>query len=213
MLAQRRRHYADNVAKIGESDFAKRFYELKQQRAILAAKIATIEGGEIVQSLANDKERELKQQLLRIKSKLDDLTSRGMEVTGELRRLHILHGLLQWQLRTEYPQRLWLVKRELHALDHDLEQTTRAKTSLEAILRITPLNFDGFAKRISDLDVYLTNLSQKLDASIQKQEQYCSRLITDGLSKRKRQIEAYRSRALYAQARLYDQLSHSPNTP
>lgn len=213
MLEERRRHYALNLTQIGASDFVGRLGTINAQRATLMAKIADIEGEEKVGELADNKEHETNQQLLEIKSKLNGLSSRGIDVTGEMRKFRILYGLMQWRLRTEYPQRLWGVKRELRALDHDLEQTSSLQLSLETILKITPLNFDGFAERISDLDLYLTNLSQKLDGSIDKHERVCTSLITDALNARKRQIEAYRNRALYAQARLYDQLSHNPNTP
>ncbi len=213
MLEDRRRHYTTNLEKIGTSDYARRLADLNRQHAAFSEKIANIERNETIWALADHKEREADQQLLEIKSSLDALSTHGLDVTAEMKKFGILHGMLQWRLRTEFPQRLWRLKREQRALDYDLEQTARAQSALDAVLKLTPLNFDGHAKRISDIETTLVKLTLQLDASIARQEQYCTALITEALSARKRQIEAYRSRALYAQARLYDQINHDASPP
>ncbi len=213
MLEERRRRYALNVTELSASNYQKRLDTIIAQRAALSAEIATIEGEENTAALADVNERESRRQLLEIKSRLDALPASAMDASAQLKKFRILYGMLQWQLKTEFPQRLWRVKAALRALDHDLEHTSAVQSSLEEIVNMTPLNFAGLAQRITELDQYLKNLSGKLDAAIAGREQYCAKLITGALTARKRQVETYRSRALYAQARLYDQLSHEQNVP
>jgi len=75
------------------------------------------------------------------------------------------------------------------------------------------LNFDGFSNRINILEQYINDISGKLVSATLRQEQYCRRLIIDALVHKRNQVEVYKNRALYAQGRLYDQLSHEADAP
>lgn len=213
MLEERRRQYTINVAQVAGSRYAERLTDLYGKRAIVASDVADIEDHEKINRLATQEERDRLKQLQEIKSKLDALAARGLDVNAEIKEYRILYGLTQWKLYTEYPLRLWQVKKGLRELDRALAQGAQAQSSLENVLDITPLNFDGFSDRIGKLERYLKNLSEHLDSAAKKQEQYCNQLIIDALSQKRRQVDLHRTRALYAQARLSDQLSHEPDAP
>ena len=213
MLDERRRQYTINVSQIKGSRYAERLSDLNNKRNQLANEIADIETHEKINALATREEQDRLASLQAIKVKLDTLSGHDLDVQAEMKEQRILYGLTQWKLSTEYPIRLWQVKKGLRELDNALVQGTQARSSLENLLKVTPLNFDGFAGRITALEHYLKNLSEKLDTAANKQEQYCSHLITDTLQQQMRQVDLHRTRALYAQARLYDQLSHEAKVP
>jgi hypothetical protein len=213
MLEERRRRYALNLAQIGESDYSRKLNGLYSRRSILIAQLDAVVLHADEQKLATSKEHESLSRLVEIKVRLSTLAKHGIDVTDPMSKYRILHGLIQWNVSAEYPARLWNIKKDMHALDNAFNQTAEILSSLEKVQKNTPMDFDGFSKRIFDSDSSLANLAKKLDASINKQERYCTDLILDTLNAKKRQIGIYRSRALYAQARLYDQVSHNPNTP
>jgi len=213
MLDERRQQYTINIAKINGARYPERFSNLEKERSVLTAEVKKIEGNEAVDTLATREEWQSLKQLREIQAKLDNLSAHGLDVNAQIKEQKILYGLLQWKLHTEYPIRLWQVKKSMRELDAAMVQGTRARLSLEKLLQITPLNFDGMAHRITGLDMYLKKLSEKLGNAVTKQEQYCSLLITDALNQQRRRVDIRRTRALYAQARLYDQLSHEHDAP
>ena len=213
MLEERRRQYTINVAHIKGTRYEDRINDLSTKRARLADEISKIEEREAIDQLATPDEWDTLNRLREIKDKLDKIAAQGIDVKAELKEQRLLYGLMQWKLHTEYPARLWRVKKGLHELDEALAQNAQARSSLENLLRASPLNFNGFADRITDQELYLKNLSKKLGDAVHKQEQYCSRLIIDALTQQLQQVDLRKTKALYAQARLYDLLSHMPETP
>lgn len=213
MLEERRRQYTINLDHVHNSRYSKRLRELRDKRDQLAREIADIEEYEKIQQLATDDEWSRLQQFHEIKAKLKNLEAHGLDVKAASSEYRILYGLTQWKLHTEFPIRLWRAKKDLQELDKALAQGIQARSSLQNVLKITPMNFDGFADRITALDRYINEISSKLESATQRQERYCSRLIIDTLAKKKNQVDTYRNRALYAQARLYDRLSHEPDAP
>lgn len=213
MLEQRRLHYTRNIAQLDAADYAQRLAALGEQRDLLAAKIATITREDSGEALADDHEQATIARLRDIESRLDDLSRRGADVKAQAEKLRILAGLMHWRLTNEFPERLWNARRELRALDLALDQSTQSRATLDALLKITPLNFDQIAARIAAQEKQLASLSRQTDAAIAKQERYCAALIRDQLAASQLRIESYRERARYAEARLYDQLSHDPQAP
>lgn len=213
MLGERRRQYTINVAQVEDSHYAERLSELIRKRAEVADEIADIENHELARRLSTPQERDRLAQLEQVKSRLDYIAAHGLDVDAEIKNYRILYGLTQWNIYTEYPVRLWEVKKGLHQLDKTLAQAAQAETSLGNVLKLTPLNFDGFSRRIVDLNRNLTVISEKLSAAAENQLQYCNQLIIHTLAGKRHQVDLQRNRALYAQARLYDRLSHEAAAP
>ena len=213
MLEERRRQYTINLAHVKNSHYAEHLNDLKEKRDMLAHEIADIEEHGKIQQLATSAEWERLKQFQAIKAKLAALETHGIDVKAASAEYRILYGLTQWKLHTEFPVRLWRAKKNLRELDKALAQSTQAQSSLQNVLKISPLNFYAFSNRISILEQYINKISGKLGSTAQRQEQYCKQLIIDSLVQKRQQIEIYKNRALYAQGRLYDQLSHEPDGP
>ena len=213
MLEERRRQYIINVTHTKDSRYAVRLRDLHAKRDVLANELADIEDHEKTDQLITREERGRLNRLQGIKSKLDTLAGHGLDVAAQAREYRILYGLQQWQLHTEFPIRLWRAKKGLHELDKALAQADRSQSSLQNTLKISPLNFDGFSQRISSLERHLRNLDEKLGVAAKMQERYCSRMIVETLEKKRREVASRRNAALYAQARLFDQLSHEADAP
>jgi hypothetical protein len=213
MLEERRRQYTINLAHVKDSHYAEHLADLNDKRDMLAREIAAIEEHGKIQLLATTEEWARLNQFQAIKAKLATLEKHGLDVKGASNEYRILYGLTQWKLHTEFPIRLWRAKKDLHELDKALTQSARARSSLQNVLKIAPLNFDAFSNRINALQDYINDISGKLDSANLRQEQYCRQLIIDTLVRKRDQLEVYKNRALYAQGRLYDQLSHEADAP
>ena len=213
MLEERRREYSINLVHVKDSLYAEHLNELKENRDMLAREIADIEKHGKIRQLATSEEWARLKQFQTIKAKLATLEMHGLDIKAASTEYHILYGLTQWKLHTEFPIRLWRAKKDLHELDKALAQSAQAQSSLQNVLKIAPLNFDGFSNRINILEQYINEISGKLVSATLRQEQYCRRLIIDALVHKRNQVEVYKNRALYAQGRLYDQLSHEADAP
>ena len=213
MLEERRRQYTINLDHVRSSHYAKHLSGLNDKRDILAHEIGDIEEHGKIQQLATSEEWKRLKQFQTIKAKLAALETHGIDVKDSSTEYHILYGLTQWKLHTEFPVRLWRTKKNLHELDKALAQSAQAQSTLQNVLKITPLNFEAFSDRITALEHYINEFAAKLDSAAQRQEQHCKRLIINSLVHKRQQVEIYKNRALYAQARLYDQLSHEPDAP
>jgi tetratricopeptide (TPR) repeat protein len=213
MLEERRRQYTINLAHVKDSHYAEHLADLNDKRDVLAREITEIEKHGKIQQLATSEEWTRLKQFQTIKARLAALEAHGLDVKAASTEYRILYGLTQWKLHTEFPIRLWSTKKDLHELDKALAQSAQAQSSLHNVLKISPLNFDAFANRITALEHYINDISVKLNGATQRQEQYCRRLIIDTLTHKRDQVEVYKNRALYAQGRLYDQLSHEADAP
>ncbi len=213
MLTSRRQNYYSKLPLIQEQARLDRLNKLRRRRDVLAATLKDIASRKDAEGLADPNERKLVEKLRGLITRLDDLRSHGNDVSAEMRRAAILYGLMLWRLDSDYPARLWQVKKDLNQVDDALEQATLAKSSLESAWRNAPSGFVGFNGRITKLETDLVSLGKRIDSAIFEQERRITSLASDTITLEKDQVQTYRLRAHYALARLNDALIHEKNPP
>ena len=121
-------------------------------------------------------------------------------------KYRLLSGLLKWRLETEYPGRLWKVKKQIKGLDEAVENMQNELASLKKTFKSAPKDFYQFDARIANKEVEINRLKRRVSAEILKQEDHLRKTALSELEIHRNQIRLYHDRALYAKARLYDSM-------
>ena len=208
MLATRRLAYAQRLPKVLQDERSRNFAELPARRDRYAAELARIEAADDVMTLANDKEQQLLARFNRVESTLKRLA--GQEnVSAAQEKYRLLHGLLFWDVVSDYKPRLWQAKKDLMTLDRNLAET---RTRREALLRAqveAPKSFENFSARIVQLRDRITRLQSRVQAMSSAHGHYLEELAIAELAAQKERLAAYLTQARFAVAQMYDEASNA----
>ena len=208
MLATRRLAYAQRLPKVLQDERSRNFAELPARRDRYAAELARIESADDVMALANDKERQSLARLDRVEATLKRLAGRE-DVSPAQDKYRLLHGLLFWDVASDYKPRLWQAKKDLKALDWNLAET---RTRREALLRAqveAPQSFEDFGARIVQLRGRITQLQSRVQAMSSAHGHYLEELAIAELAAQKERLAAYLTQARFAVAQMYDEASNA----
>jgi len=205
MLAERKKRYQDKFPEISNDERLKLTVKYKHSRDKFAIAINEIESDEDPRGLATENEIKMLERISNIKSqfrinKTDDLVKQKQQ-------LHIINGLLFWQLSRNYVPRLWQAKSDLYKLDKALLGADEAQASLEDVIKHAPSRFVGFNEKIDANKQRVKLLNGKLTKLIHEQARYLVALSLRELNNRQRILQTYHSRARFSLARIYDKLA------
>ncbi len=206
MLTERRLSFENKRPRIEKST---RFDELKQiqlQRDELADRVIKIEQNEKYLDLANADEGASLAKLEKVKLVMEKYSGE-QDFSVEQDKHRFLYGLLYWQIRTEFPRRFWLLKRELELLDRELKKAAKASQSLSQAAAQNDVRLGELKERIVGQNEIISQQLKKTGVLIDKQEQHINRLAIATIESQKRHIAQLRLNARYSFTRLYDELS------
>jgi tetratricopeptide (TPR) repeat protein len=182
---------------------------LQQRHAALADTITAIESTGNSVGLANAEETRQLQTLAGIENQLASLPD--TQETRELRdKQEFLHGVLYWQINSEYKQRLWQEKQQLSELGGLLEQTGKAIDNLGQADIDTPAGFSGFGKEISNKKIAIRQLRARTADASTTQGELLEQLAVHELEAQKERIDTYIVQARFALAQTYDSSLNNP---
>jgi hypothetical protein len=127
-----------------------------------------------------------------------------VDISAQRRKLAVLKGVLLWQLETEYPARLWQVKRQLQQLDEALAASGQQRSSLMAALTRGPSDFNRYRLTIETARRQMEASQQQARALARQYEGRLQQLTVAALQRLAARIEDYRGQALFAAAQIYD---------
>jgi hypothetical protein len=182
---------------------------LHQRHAALSETIANIESTEEIEGLANAAEARQLQTLSGVEKQLA-----GLPDTPEVRDLRdkqaLLHGILYWQVSSDYKQRLWQAKQQLSELEQLIQQTGKAIANLQQAGLDTPAEFSDFGKRIANQKTAIRELQARTDTAFIAQGIVLEQLAVNELEKQKERIDTYIIQARFALAQTYDSSLNNP---
>jgi C4-dicarboxylate-specific signal transduction histidine kinase len=114
-----------------------------------------------------------------------------------------------WDFNASYKARLWRARKELRELDVAYKEARRASVLVERARKDYPERTEAFAKRVSQLQPRMTQLTAQLDAVAQKQNQYLASIAVKELEAQKERLAAYSLQARFALASIYDRATGS----
>jgi predicted nucleic acid-binding Zn-ribbon protein len=91
-----------------------------------------------------------------------------------------MKGVLLWQLDAHFKERSYTQRRELRALDAQLNEAQNRWVRVQKARGSVPTNTDEFATRITDLAARISELKEKLTQSAQQQQEFLEHLARPG---------------------------------
>ncbi len=207
ILKEKRKVYKGKLSKTMDDESLNKVKLLTKRRDHLLEKLKQIEESQDAMKLASAEEVE-KIQLLKNSEKrfklLKNSNEEGLSESKEKYRL--LKGRLSWEIETDYPVRIWAVKRQVQQLNSVVSDMNNSMVSLESAWKTAPFEFANFNARIENKDTQIKSLKKRVNLAISEQENKLRVMALEQLRLHRNQIKLYHDRALYSKARLYDSL-------
>ncbi len=206
MLAERRQAFTQKLPMLQQTGSFEQLEQLGRSRDSYAAELEAITTSEDFRALAQEDEREHLERLQRVADSIEKIgAERNTAYQQDMLRL--LSGLLDYQLATEYPARLWKARKQLLQLDRELGVARERADRLRRITSRTEVDFAVFERRIDGQSQRIEGLQQRVGALLQQQEQHINRLAVDAIRAQQQHIVQLRLNARFELARIYDKLS------
>jgi len=207
ILKEKRKTYKNKLTKTMDDESLNKVKVLTQKRDKLEKQIKQIESSEDALQLATAAEVEKIQLLKNNEKRFNKIKNSNEEGAAEAReKYRLLKGRLQWEVETDYPVRIWAIKRQLQQLNKVVTDMNKSMESLETAWKTAPFEFANFNARIENKESQINALKKKIDRAITEQESKLRVMALEQLRLHRNQIKLYHDRALYAKARLYDSL-------
>jgi tetratricopeptide (TPR) repeat protein len=210
MLATRRAAFAKRLPDVLHSRRVQDLSKLSAARDRYAEELASIEHDANTGALATEKEQALLDRLERIRKSL----ARQVDSSGEAQeRYRLLHGLLTWDIATDFDARVWQARLSLNELDRQLAEAQTRRTALEKALQETPRTFDAFDVRIRALTPRIAQLRARTQELARAQEAHLGDLAVVALRQQQERLATYLTQTNFAVAQMYDQSSSPRQVP
>jgi len=207
ILKEKRKIYKNKLTNTMDDESLNKVKVLTQKRDQLSREVQKIEASEDALKLATADEVEKLQLLKNNQKNYNQLKNSSEEGAVEAReKYRLLKGRLQWELETDYPVRIWAMKRELQQLNKVVTDMNKSMESLETAWKSAPFEFANFNARIENKEAQINSLKKRINRAITEQESKLRVMALEELRLHRNQIKLYHDRALYAKARLYDSL-------
>jgi hypothetical protein len=208
MLATRRLAYEKRLPQVLQDERSRNFSELPARRDRYAAELARIENTNDVMGLANDKEQQLLARLSKVESALKRLSGHE-DISTAQDKYRLLHGLLFWDVSSDYQPRLWQARKDLKALNRNLAETRARREALMRAQVDAPRTFENFAARIVQLRGRIMQLQSRVQAMSSAHGHFLEELAVAELATQKERLAAYLTQARFAVAQMYDEASNT----
>jgi predicted negative regulator of RcsB-dependent stress response len=206
MLSERRRAFTKKLPKLQQTGSFDQLEQLGQRRDQYMTRVDAITSREDYLALARAQERDQLLRLQRVAASIDKISPQR-DTASQRDMLRVLSGLLHYRLATEYPARLWKVKKQMLQLDRALDVAKTRASKLRRITRQTELDFAAFQGRIVGQTQKIETLRERVVKLLQQQEQHINRLAIDAIRAQQQHIVQLRLNARFELARLYDRLA------
>ncbi|VAW69824.1 hypothetical protein MNBD_GAMMA09-2479 [hydrothermal vent metagenome] len=212
ILKEKRKTYKNKLSKTMDDESLNRVKVLTNKRNKLAQQVRQIEKSKDALQLATVEEAEGLELLSNSASRFKLLENSEEEgLSDSKNKYRLLKGRMLWEIETDYPVRLWNIKRQLQQLNIAVNDMNKTMSSLEGAWKSAPSEFSGFDARIANKEAQIKKLIKKIDRAILSQEKQLRVMALEELRLHRNQIKLYHDRALYAKARLYDSLMERNN--
>ncbi|MEO6368454.1 MAG: hypothetical protein ABIP38_10735, partial [Steroidobacteraceae bacterium] len=125
-------------------------------------------------------------------------------------KLRLIKGVLYWDLRQTYRDRLYQQRRELRVLDSALAEANQRWLRVQIARKTAPTTTGDFATRIAALQARMTGLRGKLGDAATAQGNLLADIAVFELEAQKQRIADYEIQARFALATIYDRASETP---
>jgi chromosome segregation ATPase len=125
-------------------------------------------------------------------------------------KLHLIRGVLFWDLRSSYRDRLYAERRELKDLDKSLAEANNRWLRVQQARQIAPTTTGDFAARIALLQARMSSLRANLEKKSAAQSDLLGQIAVNELQAQQQRISDYEVQARFALATIYDRAADAP---
>ena len=200
-----RRQYQEPLLPVVEEQFKKIDARVKlrlEQRDNLASKLKNLLIAPRPEYLATVAERHALDTVMTLEEIIKTTPEAvDAETVARVRRMH---GILLWQVRTEYDQRLTDAYNNLIALDKDIARMKIRYNSFIRTRQAATQSYEGYTIPIRQLRTRLFAAQRKLKGTMAKQGRMLETMAINELDRRRKRLEEYQIKARFALAENYD---------
>ncbi len=183
-------------------ELQQRYDQLTDNQRLVEEQIAAATEAEDGLALMNAEELELLGYAQRGLDTASSLQTADEDVNGEIAKLELFKGMLQWQAAEQYVPRIWQLQKQQAENKKLLEETVPALRRLQQIV-VDPKQF-GFGGRVAGIEVRLAQQQERVDAEIALAEQLLRDDVIAELKRQEKRLYSYLGQAKLAIARLLD---------
>lgn len=209
MIDAREKAYAVRVPRVDGLLESRAVEQLAARRKAVEGRFNDIVNLEDVAALGTPEQRAQWQRVLDIEASLsvqpDDDQTRGLR-----EKLNLIKGVLYWDLRQSFRDRLYQQRRELKSLDQALAEANNRWLRVEQARRTAPTTTGDFAQRIAGLQQRMAALRARLDGAATAQGQLLAGIAVQELETQKQRLADYEIQARFAVATIYDRAAEAP---
>ena len=206
MLEERGQAFTEKLPLLQQTASFDQYEQFSIRRNQLAEQVEAIEAGGDYLGLANSEELEHLERLQNAASSIDKIGTQR-STANQQQMLRLLSGMLNYQIATDYPRRIWKSKKQLIQLDRALEEADYRVVGLRQITARTQLDLAEFGDRISGQTTKITTLRTRVSDLLKQQQQHINQLAVNAIEAQQQHIRQLRLNARFELARIYDKLT------
>ncbi|MCC7463695.1 MAG: hypothetical protein IT480_14680 [Gammaproteobacteria bacterium] len=209
MIDTRERAHAERLPRVDALLATDRPGQLLARRAGVDTELTAAETGGDAAALGTAEQRA---QWTRVKELEEGYATAGddPELVEVRDKLHLMRGVLLWQLDQQFRERDYQLRRQLRTVDRALNQAQNRWVRVQKARASVPQNTGEFASRIQALQARIDALRGRLGQAATLQGARLEQLAEQELVAQQERLAAYRVQARFALADIYDRAATPP---
>jgi len=212
MIDAREKAYASRIPRTDELLASGSLERLMARRQAVEGRYNDAINSDDVAALGTKQQREQWARIQAIETGLAGAPE-GAETTAARDKLRLIKGVLYWELKQKFRDRIYQQRRELKALDLALTDANTRWLRVQQARKDAPTTTGDFATRIAALQARMTGLRARLAGARQAQSTLLADIAVHELDAQKQRIADYEVQARFALASIYDRAAEPARAP
>ena len=208
MIEAREKAYAERIPRTDALLASGSLEQLTARREALEGRVNDIVNMDDVAALGTPAQRAQWQRVQDLESAL--ATAPADEQAAARDKLRLIKGVLYWDLKQSFRDRLYQQRRDLRELDRSLTETNTRWLRVQQARESAPTTTGDFAARITALQARLEALRGKLAGAATAQGELLADIAVHELEAQKQRLGEYEQQARFALASIYDRAAEAP---
>ena len=208
MIEAREKAYAERIPRTDALLASGSLEQLTARREALEGRVNDIVNMDDVAALGTPGQRAQWQRIQDLETAL--ASAPADEQAAARDKLRLIKGVLYWDLKQSFRDRLYQQRRDLRELDRSLTETNTRWLRVQQARESAPNTTGDFAARIAALQSRLEALRGKLAGSTTAQGELLADIAVHELEAQKQRLDEYEQQARFALASIYDRAAEAP---
>ena len=203
MLETRIEAYAERLPRVEDALARADLDGMVDRKLELDSLLNEIERSNDWLALANESEVEMWSEISEIGSA--PALAADIPEAAEVRdKIGLLKGVLQWQLESDFNDRLWRLRRNVGQTGEALVDTQRLRRQIDDTMRTEPLRFEELSNRVYGLEPRIDGMQLRVSNAMADQREFLQSIAVGELQAQKQRLDIYTVQARFALAAIYD---------